>query len=72
MHRRHLGTTGIELSPYCLGAPMFGGSGNPDHDDCVRIVHLGGWRSAQPAVSPGDSASRLIAAPSELGWLSSV
>src|SRR6185312_5794269 len=23
----------------CLGAMMFGGTGNPDHDDCVSIIH---------------------------------
>lgn len=36
---RILGGTGIEVSTYCLGAMMFGAAGNPDHDDCVRIVH---------------------------------
>ncbi|MEU8386330.1 aldo/keto reductase, partial [Streptosporangium sp. NPDC048865] len=39
MHYRTLGRTGIQVSPYCLGAMMFGAIGNPDHDDCVRIVH---------------------------------
>jgi aryl-alcohol dehydrogenase (NADP+) len=36
---RTLGRTGIKVSPYCLGAMMFGGLGNPDHDDCIRIIH---------------------------------
>jgi aryl-alcohol dehydrogenase-like predicted oxidoreductase len=36
---RNLGGTGIEVSAYCLGAMMFGAVGNPDHDDCVRIIH---------------------------------
>jgi aryl-alcohol dehydrogenase-like predicted oxidoreductase len=36
---RNLGGTGIEVSAYCLGAMMFGAAGNPDHDDCVRIIH---------------------------------
>jgi aryl-alcohol dehydrogenase-like predicted oxidoreductase len=36
---RSLGATGIKVSPLCLGAMMFGGMGNPDHDDCVRIIH---------------------------------
>ena len=36
---RTLGATGIKVSPLCLGAMMFGGMGNPDHDDCVRIIH---------------------------------
>jgi len=39
MKLRTLGTTGIRVSPLCLGAMMFGAWGNPDHDDCVRIVH---------------------------------
>jgi aryl-alcohol dehydrogenase-like predicted oxidoreductase len=39
MQYRSLGRTGIKVSPYCLGAMMFGGIGNPDHDDCIRIIH---------------------------------
>lgn len=39
MRYRPLGRTGIEVSVHCLGAMMFGAAGNPDHDDCVRIVH---------------------------------
>jgi aryl-alcohol dehydrogenase-like predicted oxidoreductase len=39
MRYRTLGGTGIEVSVHCLGAMMFGAVGNPDHDDCVRIVH---------------------------------
>ena len=39
MKMRTLGATGIKVSPLCLGAMMFGGTGNPDHDDCVRIIH---------------------------------
>ena len=27
------------MSSYCLGAMMFGSAGNPDHEDCVRIIH---------------------------------
>ncbi|MET7694502.1 aldo/keto reductase [Streptomyces sp. NPDC005483] len=38
MRYRVLGGTGIEVSAYCLGTMMFGAVGNPDHDDCVRIV----------------------------------
>ncbi|CAM5595431.1 aldo/keto reductase [Streptomyces mordarskii] len=36
---RELGRTGIQVSPYCLGTMMFGQVGNPDPDDCVRIIH---------------------------------
>lgn len=39
MHYRTLGRTGIKVSPYCLGAMMFGAVGNPDHDDSIRIIH---------------------------------
>lgn len=39
MHYRPLGRTGIQVSPYCLGAMMFGKVGNPDHDECVRMIH---------------------------------
>ncbi len=39
MKMRTLGRTGIQVSPYCLGTMMFGQVGNPDHDDCVRIIH---------------------------------
>jgi aryl-alcohol dehydrogenase-like predicted oxidoreductase len=36
---RTLGGTGIEVSVQCLGTMMLGADGNPDHDDCIRIVH---------------------------------
>jgi aryl-alcohol dehydrogenase-like predicted oxidoreductase len=36
---RALGRTGIQVSSYCLGSMMFGSIGNPDHDDCTRIIH---------------------------------
>ncbi len=39
MQLRTLGRTGMRVSPLCLGAMMFGAWGNPDHDDCIRIVH---------------------------------
>ena len=39
MRYRVLGGTGIEVSVHCLGTMMFGAVGNPDHDDCVRIIH---------------------------------
>jgi aryl-alcohol dehydrogenase-like predicted oxidoreductase len=39
MQYRTLGRTGIKVSPYCLGAMMFGAMANPDHDDCIRIIH---------------------------------
>jgi aryl-alcohol dehydrogenase-like predicted oxidoreductase len=39
MRYRILGGTGIEVSVHCLGTMMFGAVGNPDHDDCARIIH---------------------------------
>jgi aryl-alcohol dehydrogenase-like predicted oxidoreductase len=36
---RKLGSTGVSVSPLCLGAMMFGAWGNTDHDDSVRIIH---------------------------------
>ena len=39
MTYRNLGTTGVKVSPLTLGAMMFGGLGNTDHDECVRIIH---------------------------------
>jgi aryl-alcohol dehydrogenase-like predicted oxidoreductase len=38
MGYRTLGRTGVEVSPLCLGAMMFGAWGNTDHDDCLRII----------------------------------
>ncbi len=39
MRTRPLGRTGIQVTPYCLGAMMFGQWGNPDHEDSIRIIH---------------------------------
>ena len=39
MRMRTLGGTGIQVSPYCLGAMMFGAWGNPDHEESIRIIH---------------------------------
>jgi aryl-alcohol dehydrogenase-like predicted oxidoreductase len=39
MEHRTLGRTGVEVSPLCLGAMMFGAWGNPDHEDSIRIIH---------------------------------
>jgi aryl-alcohol dehydrogenase-like predicted oxidoreductase len=40
MHYRPLGRTGIQVSPYALGAMLLGAAvGNPDHDDSIRIIH---------------------------------
>jgi aryl-alcohol dehydrogenase-like predicted oxidoreductase len=39
MEHRPLGRTGVQVSPLCLGAMMFGAWGNPDHDESIRIIH---------------------------------
>jgi aryl-alcohol dehydrogenase-like predicted oxidoreductase len=39
MDHRPLGRTGVQVSPLCLGAMMFGAWGNPDHDESIRIIH---------------------------------
>jgi aryl-alcohol dehydrogenase-like predicted oxidoreductase len=39
MNYRPLGRTGVQVSPLCLGAMMFGAWGNTDHDECTRIIH---------------------------------
>ena len=39
MRYRPLGRTGIQVSPYCLGAMMFGKLGNPDHGECIAMIH---------------------------------
>lgn len=39
MKYRTLGRTGIQVSPYCLGAMMFGKMANTDRDACTRIIH---------------------------------
>src|SRR3954464_14044820 len=39
MEPRPLGRTGVQVSPLCLGAMMFGAWGNTDHEDSVRIIH---------------------------------
>jgi aryl-alcohol dehydrogenase-like predicted oxidoreductase len=40
MEMRVLGSTGVRVSSFCLGAMMFGSTwGNPDHDEGIRIIH---------------------------------
>jgi aryl-alcohol dehydrogenase-like predicted oxidoreductase len=58
---RTLGSTGIAVSPLCLGAMMFGAWGNPDHDDSVRIIH----RALDAGVNFIDTADVYSAGESE-------
>jgi aryl-alcohol dehydrogenase-like predicted oxidoreductase len=39
MQHRQLGRTGVQVSPLCLGAMMFGPWGNDDRADSTRIIH---------------------------------
>jgi aryl-alcohol dehydrogenase-like predicted oxidoreductase len=39
LEHRKLGSTGVQVSPLCLGAMMFGAWGNTDHEDSIRIIH---------------------------------
>src|SRR5580658_5929971 len=61
MHYRTLGRTGIKVSPYALGAMMFGAGGNPDHDDSIRIIH----KALDAGINFVDTADRYSAGESE-------
>lgn len=61
MEYRTLGTTGVKVSPLCLGAMMFGEWGNPDHDDCTAIVH----RALDAGINFVDTADVYSAGESE-------
>ena len=63
MRYRVLGGTGIEVSVHCLGTMMFGADGNPDHDDCIRIIHAAldqGINFVDTADAYGDGESEQI------------
>jgi aryl-alcohol dehydrogenase (NADP+) len=61
MQYRALGRSGIKVSPYCLGAMMFGAIGNPDHDDSIRIIH----KALDFGINFIDTADRYNAGESE-------
>jgi aryl-alcohol dehydrogenase-like predicted oxidoreductase len=61
MELRPLGRTGVKVSPLCLGAMMFGGWGNPDHDDSIRIIH----RALDAGINFIDTADVYTAGESE-------
>ena len=61
METRTLGSTGVKVSTYCLGAMMFGAWGNRDHDDCVRMIH----RSLDAGINFIDTADVYSAGESE-------
>jgi aryl-alcohol dehydrogenase-like predicted oxidoreductase len=61
MRYRTLGRTGIKVSPYVLGAMMFGAVGNPDHDDSIKIIH----RALDAGINVIDTADAYSAGESE-------
>ena len=61
MQYRTLGRTGIKVSPYALGAMMFGQLANADHDECIRIIH----RALDAGINFVDTADRYSAGESE-------
>jgi aryl-alcohol dehydrogenase-like predicted oxidoreductase len=62
LEHRALGRTGITVSHYALGAMSFGSLGNPDHDDCARIVH----RALDAGINLVDTADVYSAGESEV------
>jgi len=56
-----LGTTGVQVSPLCLGAMMFGAWGNPDHQACIAIIH----RALDEGINFVDTANVYSAGESE-------
>ncbi len=62
MYTRHLGRTGVRVSPLCLGAMMLGSWGNRDHDDAVRIIH----RALDAGINFIDTADVYSAGESEV------
>ncbi|MFY9928894.1 MAG: aldo/keto reductase [Streptosporangiaceae bacterium] len=61
MQYRTLGGTGIKVSPYALGAMMFGAIGNPDHDDSIRMIH----KALDAGINFIDTADRYSGGESE-------
>jgi aryl-alcohol dehydrogenase-like predicted oxidoreductase len=56
-----LGSTGVQVSPLCLGAMMFGAWGNPDHEACVSIIR----RALDGGINFVDTANVYSAGESE-------
>lgn len=61
MDYRPLGRTGVQVSPLCLGAMMFGPWGNDDVEDATRIIH----RALDAGVNFVDTADVYSAGGSE-------
>src|SRR2546423_930894 len=68
MDTRQLGRTGVEVSPLCLGAMMFGAWGNEDHEDSIRTIGAARsaaqeWGAAQGRTGGGGSERLGCGAP---------
>ncbi|MFP5346858.1 MAG: aldo/keto reductase [Actinomycetes bacterium] len=61
MQYRPLGRTGVQVSPLCLGAMMFGPWGNEDRADSIRIIH----RALEAGINFVDTADVYSAGVSE-------
>src|SRR3954464_15773343 len=61
MQYRPLGRTGVQVSPLCLGAMMFGPWGNDDRADALRIIH----RALDAGINFVDTADVYSAGASE-------
>ncbi|RII20239.1 General stress protein 69 [Streptomyces sp. YIM 130001] len=61
MQYRPLGRTGVQVSPLCLGAMMFGPWGNEDEADSIRVIH----RALDAGVNFVDTADVYSAGVSE-------
>jgi aryl-alcohol dehydrogenase-like predicted oxidoreductase len=61
MQMRTLGRSGVQVSEYCLGAMMFGQWGEPDHDECIRVIH----RALEAGINFIDTADVYSAGESE-------
>jgi aryl-alcohol dehydrogenase-like predicted oxidoreductase len=56
-----LGSTGLRVSPLCLGCMMFGAWGNPDHDESIKVIH----RALDEGINFLDTANVYSAGESE-------
>jgi aryl-alcohol dehydrogenase-like predicted oxidoreductase len=61
MELRPLGRTGVQVSPLCLGAMMFGDWGTKDHEESIRIIH----RALEAGINFIDTADVYSAGESE-------
>src|SRR2546423_9978873 len=61
METRQLGRPGVQVSPLCLGAMMFGAWGNEDDDESIRIIH----RALDAGINFVDTADVYSAGESE-------